>query len=110
MAIGLRKPKSNYSNLSGGVVDDQKIFASSESLKTLLTQYTMKNKTGKIIGFILGLTGFLFMFKIFILDHTTPDDELAPGMVVILAVLNGLLFSFFGNLVQNYLGPKENSQ
>ena len=63
----------------------------------------MKNIAGKIIGFAVGMAGFLFLFKILILDKTSPSDELAPGVVLIISVMSGLLFSFGGNLVQNYL-------
>jgi hypothetical protein len=62
----------------------------------------MKNKMGKIIGFLLGVTGFLLMFKIIVLDNTPPSDELAPGIVVIASILNGVLFAFIGSLIQNY--------
>lgn len=54
----------------------------------------MKNKTGKIIGFVTGMTGFLLLFKLIILDKTSPADELAPGIVVIAAIMNGVLFGF----------------
>jgi hypothetical protein len=63
----------------------------------------MKNMAGKIIGFAIGMAGFLFLFKILILDKTSPADELAPGMVMIMAVMSGVLFGFAGNLMQNYL-------
>jgi hypothetical protein len=66
----------------------------------------MKNKAGKIIGFILGVTGFLLMFKWIVLDHVPPSDELAPGIVVIAAILNGVLFAFIGSRIQNYLGRR----
>ncbi|WP_214226343.1 hypothetical protein [Pedobacter sp. B4-66] len=66
----------------------------------------MKNKAGKISGFILGVTGFLLMFQIIFLRNIHPSDELAPGMVVIIAVLNGLLFGYIGSLVQNYFTKK----
>jgi len=68
----------------------------------------MKNKTGIIGGFVLGLIGFLFVFKFIFLDKIPPEDEVSPGLVVIAAVLNGLLFSFAGYLylIQNYLGKK----
>lgn len=73
----------------------------------LLTVYLyktiMKNIAGKIIGFIIGMAGFLFLFKVFVLDKMPPSDELAPGIVLIISVLSGLLFGFAGNLVQNYL-------
>ena len=62
----------------------------------------MKNKIGKISGFVLGVTGFLLMFKFIVLDNTPPSDELAPGIVVIASVLNGLLFAFLGSLITSY--------
>lgn len=68
----------------------------------------MKNKTGRICGFIVGVTGFLLLFKLIVLDNTSPSDELAPGVVVILSILNGLLFAFVGNLAQNYYTKKRN--
>lgn len=63
----------------------------------------MKNKAGIIGGFVFGLTSFLLMFKLLFLDTTPPEDELAPGMVVLAAILNGVLFAFVGQLVQKYL-------
>jgi hypothetical protein len=63
----------------------------------------MKNIAGKIIGFAIGMAGFLFLFKILILDKTSPADELAPGMVMIMAIISGLLFGFAGNRLQSYL-------
>jgi hypothetical protein len=68
----------------------------------------MKNKTGIISGFTLGLTGFLVMFKLIFLDRISPEDEIAPGLVLIAAVLNGSLFAFAGYLIQNYFGKKRN--
>lgn len=68
----------------------------------------MKNKTGILIGFVLGLTGFLLLFKVIFLDNIPPEDELAPGIVVMAAVLNGLLFAFVGYKIQNYLGKRGN--
>ena len=68
----------------------------------------MNNKLGIIIGFILGVTGFLLMFKLIFLDNISPADELAPGIVVIAAVLNGLLFAFIGSRIQNYFVKKRN--
>jgi len=62
----------------------------------------MKNKTGKISGFIFGVAGFLLLFKVMILDHTPPSDELAPGVVVITALFNGLLFAFIGSQIQSF--------
>jgi hypothetical protein len=68
----------------------------------------MKKKAGAIIGFALGLTGFLMMFKLIVLDNTSPADELAPGIVVIAAILNGLLLAFVGSRTQNYFVKKRN--
>ena len=68
----------------------------------------MKNKVGKISGFVLGVSGFLLMFKLIFLDNISPADELAPGIVVIVSVMNGLLFAFIGSLIQNYFVKKKN--
>ena len=64
----------------------------------------MRNKTGIVIGFVLGVTGFLAMFKVVFLDHIPPEDELAPGIVVMIAIVNGFLFAFAGYLIQNSFG------
>ena len=66
----------------------------------------MKNKTGRITGFVLGVAGFLFLFRLIILDNTPPEDELAPGAVVIASLLSGLLFAFIGHRIQNFVGAK----
>lgn len=66
----------------------------------------MKKNIVKIIGFALGLVGFLLVFKVFVLPTIPPNDEIAPGMVVIAAILNGFLFSFIGSLIQKYLRHK----
>ena len=66
----------------------------------------MKNKTGKVIGFIIGSASFLLMFKLIVLDNTPPSDELAPGIVMIAAVLSGLVFAFIGSVIQNYFAKK----
>lgn len=63
----------------------------------------MKNKIGMIGGFLLGAIGFMLLFKVIILDHTAPEDELAPGMVVILAIVTGVACGFIGNRVQKFL-------
>jgi len=68
----------------------------------------MENKVGIISGFVLGVTGFLLMFKLIFLDNIPPADELAPGIVVIASVVNGLLFAFIGSLIQNYFVKKRN--
>ena len=67
-----------------------------------------RNKIGTIGGFIFGLTGFLFMFKLIFLDNIPPEDELAPGMVVIASLLNGSLFAVVGYSIQNYFRKKRN--
>ena len=66
----------------------------------------MKNKTGLIVGFILGVVGFLWLFKLIILDRHSKEDELAPGAVVVAAILTGMLFAYMGLLVQNYFLTK----
>ena len=63
---------------------------------------------GIICGFVLGLIGFLLLFKVIFLDNIPPEDELAPGIVVLAAVFNGLLFAFLGYKLQNYFGKKGN--
>ncbi len=62
----------------------------------------MKNKTGAISGFIFGVIGFLLMFKFIFLDNIPPSDELAPGIVVTLSALNGLLLACIGSQIQGY--------
>jgi hypothetical protein len=62
----------------------------------------MKNKIGIISGFIAGSIGFLVIFKITFLKHISPEDELAPGIVVFTALLIGLASAFAGHLIQNY--------
>ncbi|HAV23431.1 MAG TPA: hypothetical protein DCX46_08040 [Bacteroidetes bacterium] len=63
----------------------------------------MKNKSGIFRGFIVGMIGFLLMFKLIILDRIPPSDELAPGIVVFASMMNGVLCAFVGNLIQNRL-------
>jgi hypothetical protein len=67
----------------------------------------MKNKIGAIVGFVLGVAGFMSMFKVFFLDHIPPEDEVPPGVVVFVAILNGFLFGFAGQLLQNMLGKRK---
>ncbi len=67
----------------------------------------MKNKAGIIISFIAGVAGFLLLFKFLFLDKIPREDEVAPGLVVLASVFNGLLFAFIGSLIQNYLGRKK---
>ena len=66
----------------------------------------MKNKTGIIIGFVTGMAGFLLLFKVIFLDNITPADELAPGIVILAAFLNGAAFAFAGSRIQNYIEKK----
>jgi hypothetical protein len=66
----------------------------------------MKHKTGKIIGFLTGMIGFLLLFKVIFLNRLAPEDELAPGIVVLASILSGFLFAFAGSLYQNYAGKK----
>jgi len=68
----------------------------------------MKNKVGIISGFVLGVAGFLFLFKIIFLDNIPPSDELAPGIVIIASIITGLVFAFLGSLVQDYIVKKRN--
>jgi drug/metabolite transporter (DMT)-like permease len=68
----------------------------------------MKNKIGIISGFVIGSIGFLLLFKVTILNHTPPEDELAPGIVVLAAVLIGVASSFIGYFLQNYLSGEGN--
>ncbi|QKJ29880.1 hypothetical protein HQ865_08965 [Mucilaginibacter mali] len=62
----------------------------------------LRSKAGMILGFITGMTAFLFLFKIIILDRTSPADELAPGIVMIAAIISGMCFAFVGRWAQNY--------
>jgi ABC-type antimicrobial peptide transport system permease subunit len=61
----------------------------------------MKNKLGLILGFIMGFGGFLLAFKMIILPKISPSDELAPGIVMILAVILGCALAFFSNKIQH---------
>lgn len=63
----------------------------------------MKRRIGLATGFITGLAGFLIGFRFLFLDHIPPEDELAPGIVVFVSVLSGLLFALAGHLIQGYL-------
>lgn len=60
----------------------------------------MKNKIGKIGGFIVGvLLGFL---AIIILSNLHPEEDLA-GITIFALLFSGLFFSVIGSLFQNYL-------
>ena len=75
---------------------------------TTRSSETMKNKTGVLTGFILGVTGFLLLFKVVILDRVSPKDELAPGIVVIASIMSGVLFAFVGYSIQKSFERKRN--
>jgi CDP-diglyceride synthetase len=63
----------------------------------------MKNKTGKISGFLAGvLLGFLI---IAVLSHLHPEEDLA-GIMILTLVLSGLFFSFVGSLLQSYIARR----
>ena len=66
----------------------------------------MRYKSGFIGGFVVGMIGFLLMFKLIILDNVPPSDELAPGIVVLASMMNGLLFAFIGLLIQKRFGKR----
>jgi hypothetical protein len=68
----------------------------------------MKNIAGIISGFVLGVAGFLFLFKLIVLDNVSPEDELAPGIVVFVAIVNGFLLAWLGGVVQNRFVKKRN--
>ena len=63
----------------------------------------MKNKAGALGGFILGAVGFLLMFKLIFLEKLGLEDELAPGAVVMVAVVIGLFLAFIGGRIQHYI-------
>jgi len=65
-----------------------------------------KNKAGVTIGFVLGMVGFLLLFKVFFLTRIPPEDEIAPGIVVVVSVLSGLVFAVAGHLTQQYLAKR----
>lgn len=60
----------------------------------------IKNKTGIVIGFIVGAAGFLAVFKLFFLERIPCEDEVPPGIVVMSAIIAGILLAFAGSLVQ----------
>lgn len=67
----------------------------------------MKNKIGIIGGFAVGFIGFLVLFKVTILNHTPPEDELAPGIVILAAIIIGSVSAFIGHLFRITLEGKE---
>lgn len=70
----------------------------------------MKNKAGKLIGFAIGLAGFMAVFKMIFQPYIPREDEVPPGLVLIMSVITGLLFSLAGHILQNYLQKKTASQ
>jgi drug/metabolite transporter (DMT)-like permease len=68
----------------------------------------MKNKAGKILGFVFGFAGFLLLFKFIFLDRIPKEDEVPPGAVLIAAIVSGIFFGFIGSLIQNYIAQKKN--
>ncbi len=66
----------------------------------------MKNKTGLISGFILGAAGFLLGFRFVFLPRIAPSDELAPGVVMIIAAVIGAFCAFAGVRIQAMLEKK----
>ncbi len=66
----------------------------------------MQHKTGTIGGFVIGMAGFLFLFKLIILDHTPPSEELAPGIAVLASIMNGVLFAAIGRRIQDHLSKR----
>lgn len=60
----------------------------------------MKSKLGMMIGFVIGLGGFLSLFKLFVLPAIPPNDEIAPGLVLFAGIMSGVVFGYFGYLIQ----------
>lgn len=54
------------------------------------------------------MAGFFFLFKLIFLDHIPREDEIAPGALMKVAIVSGLLFAYAGNYIQNYIGTKDN--
>lgn len=68
----------------------------------------MKNIAGIIIGFLAGAIGFMAFFKIFFLDRIPREDELAPGIVVTIAITIGSFCGFVGSVVQEFFRRERN--
>lgn len=64
----------------------------------------MKNKTGKITGFVFGL--LLAFLAIALLSRLHPEEDFA-GVTIFTLLLSGLLFSFIGSLLQHYIFNKK---
>jgi high-affinity Fe2+/Pb2+ permease len=59
----------------------------------------MKNKTGVIVGFILGLLlGFLV---IVVLSHLHPEEDFA-GITIVTLLIFGILFAFVASIIQDH--------
>ena len=64
----------------------------------------MKNRTGKISGFVLGvLFGFL---AIRVISKLHPEEDLA-GITIVALLMSGLIFAFAGSLIQSYFVKKK---
>lgn len=70
----------------------------------------MKNKLGKFLGFTFGASAFLFLFKMLFLNRISPSDELAPGIVVLMAIVVGSIVAFFGGYLQGIINIKKVNQ
>lgn len=70
----------------------------------------MKNRIITFIGFVLGVAGFLWMFKILFLEHIPREDEVPPGAVVFAALMNGVLFGFLLNRIQQLRRKKRKAE
>jgi hypothetical protein len=47
------------------------------------------------------------MFKVLFLANIPPEDEVPPGVVVFVAIVNGFLFGFAGHLLQNVFANRK---
>lgn len=68
----------------------------------------MKNIAGTIIGFLAGAIGFMVSFKVLFLDRIPREDELAPGIVVTIAITIGAFCAFAGNVIQEFFKRERN--
>lgn len=59
----------------------------------------MKIKIAAFIGFAIGMVGFLAFFKVFILVNIPPEDEIAPGLVLLTSIVVGLIFAYFASII-----------
>jgi hypothetical protein len=59
----------------------------------------MKTKIPAFIGFAIGMVGFLTFFKVFILVNIPPEDEIAPGLVLLTSIVIGLVFAYVGSII-----------